>query len=86
VLPLEIRNSCVPDQSRRTPFKPGAVVLESFNVQWQRFASAEADQIAVALSGEVLEVHPIGSAAIYENETVGHPDTMGLLSSWWPAT
>jgi GrpB-like predicted nucleotidyltransferase (UPF0157 family) len=43
---------------------PGAVVLEPFNVQWQQLASAEADQISVALSGEVLEVRHIGSTTI----------------------
>jgi hypothetical protein len=56
---------------------------------WQiqtRASQALRQAIAVALSGEVLEVHHIGSAATYENETVGHPDTMGLLSSWRPAT
>jgi GrpB-like predicted nucleotidyltransferase (UPF0157 family) len=46
------------------PLTPGAVVLEPFNSQWQQLASAEADQIAGSLPGEVLEAHHIGSTAI----------------------
>jgi GrpB-like predicted nucleotidyltransferase (UPF0157 family) len=46
------------------PLNPDAVVLEPFNTQWQQLASAEADQISGALTGEVLEVHHIGSTAI----------------------